>query len=579
MNVVPASHRAKKLAIHMGDDAGRQVDLMLQRQNTHGRNATRRDVSAGALGCLTATLPVQGNICFFIGAPINGPDIREITDADAAARLFPEFDGAFVGVFWDARQQVLVIATDCLGMQPLYMRHGADEVTWVSETKALRGAPDLAAWGAFISLGHPIGGRSLMHDLARVPPASILTYDCARKQLDIRRYWQWPAPSEVWRNYDFLTALERDIQACASFGDPGTLLLSGGFDSRLLLFLLKRAGLPVNALIVAHDDEHGDADGRFAEAVAKLAGASFRKVCPAPDFFSSSAYLDYLRASDVGYPSLDLFIAKVASQIDGTVVWDGLVPGCVFMPLHQPEGGFDAYLRQEIRGPDSPGWSAAKYLFKREVVEAMREGFAQDLQAEVSRLPRNAHGLARFVIENRSRHRAAMNPLKVYANRADAFVPGLSKDFMAHAATIPFTEKRHGRFYRQLFAQLDKKALNIPFLSGGKLMKGRSISPGCERERLRNFYYKQRARHPRLFPGTRHLADVRHSTFLGGHLLEAPDEWLDPSSLDRLTAPGADDQAVWKLLFHWKAWQSVHEGRLEQVLAPCRNAKTSPASE
>jgi hypothetical protein len=543
---------------------------MLERQNLNGQASSQCDVPVGAIGCLGGVLSGQDNVCLFTGAPINGPDIQEIVDAHAAARLFSMYDGAFAGVFWDARQQVLVVATDCLGMQPLYMRHAGGELTLVSETKAIRGAPDLAAWGAFISIGHPIGERSLMSGLVRVPPASVLTYDCARGRLDIQRYWQWPDPSDAWRDYDFLASLEQDIRAYAAFGNPGTLLLSGGFDSRLLLFLLERAGVQADALIVAHEEEHDDADGRIAETVAARAGVPFRKVYPPSNFFSSPAYLDYLRASDAGYPSLDLFIAKVASQIDGGAVWDGLVPGFVFMPLHQPEGGFDAYLRQEIRGPDSVIWHAAETLFKPEVVAEMREGFAQDLRGEVSRLPHDSHGLSRFVIENRSRNRASMNPLKVYANRADAFTPGLSKEFMAHAATIPFEEKHHARFYRRLFAQLDKRSSDVPFLSGGDLMKGAWFSAAYCREALRNAYTNQRTRHPSLFPGTRRILAER-STFLAENLFEDSGGWLNPEVMTKLQSGHAGNYAAWKLLFHWKAWQWVHEGKLERVLGASKS--------
>src|SRR5699024_6658974 len=155
-------------------------------------------------------------------------------------RLFPTYDGAFTGVFWDEQQNVLVVATDCLGMQPLYMRHDDGGLTLASDTKAVPGEPDLAAWGAFLSIGHPIGNRSLVNEVKRVPAASILTDDCSRQRLDIRSYWEWPEPSDAWQRYDFLAALEADVQAYAALGDPGTLLLSGGFDSRLLLFLLKR---------------------------------------------------------------------------------------------------------------------------------------------------------------------------------------------------------------------------------------------------------------------------------------------------------------------------------------------------
>ncbi|HET7662505.1 MAG TPA: hypothetical protein VFK31_02605, partial [Rhodanobacteraceae bacterium] len=550
---MPATHRADKLAIHFGANASQRVRTMLQRQNLGSQPISQREVSSGAIGCLGhAEIPEQGNLLFFAGLPIHGPDIHQIVDTDTAARCLPNYDGAFAGVFWDEQQSTLTVVTDCLGMQPLYMRNVDGELTLVSATAAMHGDPDLAAWGAFVSLGHPIGERSLMNGLQRVPPASILTWDSAQRRLDIRRHWHWPEASEAWRNFDFLDALERDIRAYAAFETRGTMLLSGGFDSRLLLFLLDRAHLPTDALIVAHTDEHNDADGRLAEAVATVLNVRHRKAHPPADFFSSRAYLDYLRASDVGFPSLDLFIAKVASQIDAPAVWDGLAPGFVFMPLHQHDGGFDAYRQHEVRGRDSAIWRAAKILFKAEVVDAMLEGFSDDFRSETSRLPQDMHGLARFVIENRSRNRASMNPLKVYASRTDAFTPGLSKDFMDHAATIPFAEKRNGHFYSDLFARLDRRALAIPFLSGGELMRGSSAS-AYWRERARAQFHAQRTRHPKLFPGAPPPRSER-SAFLGAHLLE-PDPWLNPELHDKLKAITSDNYLAWKLLFHWKAWQ------------------------
>lgn len=548
MPIVPEAYLVKKIAIHIGADASHQVATMLDRQNLDGMTASRRDFAFGAIGCLGGgPLPAQGNLCFFTGVPINGSDTDELIDAKAAARLFGTWDGAFNGIFWDAEQEVLVVATDCLGMQPLYMQQTDDELTLVSETKAMRGDPDLAAWGAFISIGHPIGERSLMSGLQRVPPASVLTYDCARRRLDIFRYWDWPEPSNAWNNYDFLDALERDICGYAALTDQSTLLLSGGFDSRLLLHLLQRSNVPVDALIVAHQDVYGDADGRLAEAAAKRTGARYQKAWPPENFFSSQAYLDYLRDSDVGYPSLDLFIAKVASQIESNAVWDGLVPGFVFMSPHQPEGSFDAYLQQEIPGPDSTIWRAARTLFRREIVDAMSEGFTNDLQAEVSRHQQNAYGLAQLFIENRMRHRPAMNPLKIYANRTRAFTPGLSKNFMSHAAIIPFEEKQHGRFYRSLFSQLDNRSLTIPFLSGEELLKNAKFGPAYYRQRLLISAYNYRARHPTLFPGMRPHQPER-SGFIGSHLFQDEGKWLKPNVHEKLTTVNTDNYVVWRLL-------------------------------
>lgn len=562
---VPVTHRAKKLSIHIGVGARERVRAMLDRQDLNGLPASQRELPSGAIGCLGgSTIPTQGNVCFFAGLPINGPDVGRLIDADAAARLFPEYDGAFVGVFWDEQRETLVVVNDFLGMQPLYLRDVDGELTLVSETKAIEGDPDLAAWGAVLSLGRPIGERSLVNGLKRVPPASIVTYDCARRRLEIRRYWDWPEPSDAWRDYDFLDALERDMHAYVAFGEPGTVLLSGGFDSRMLVFLLRRAAIPAGALIVSHEDELDDTDGRFAERVAGLAGLPYRKVRPRRDFFSSTDYLDYLRASDAGFPSMDLFIAKVAAQIECAAVWDGLT-GSVFHAEYQPEGGFAEFLPDRVQGPDSLAWRAARIVFKPAVVEAMREGFEADLRAEVAGLPPDVFGVTRFVIEDRIRNRPAMNPLKVYANRTNVFTPGLSKNFIAHAVVIPPEAKRRDRFYRDLFARLDKRALTVPFLSGGKLMANKGTSPAYWREWLRIEFDKHRSRHPRWFPVVRR-PQSEISAFIGKHLLVDGDRWLDPQLPAKLTEVTAANYAAWKLLFHWKAWQWVHDGRLGSML-------------
>ncbi len=569
MNVVPATHRAKKLAIHIGPDGARRVGTMLERQNLNKFQVSQRELASGAIGCLGIELPVSGDICFFTGAPINGPDVKELVDADTAARLFPSYDGPFAGVFWDARREVLTVATDCLGMQPLYIGFADGELILTSDTKAINGEPDLSAWGAFISMGHPIGKRSLMHGLQRVPPATILTYDVARRQLETRRYWQWPEPSDAWRDFDFLTSLERDLHAYTAFGNTATLLLSGGFDSRLFLFLLQRAGISASGLIVAHEDEFSDADGRLAEAIAESTGLPFRKAYPPLDFFSSPAYLDYLKVIDAGFPSLDLFIAKVVSQVGCAAVWEGLIPAIAFNTPHQVEGGFDSYRKQEIRGPESGIWRAAQILFKPEALKVMFTGFSEDLEAEISRQPQDMHGVLRFIIENRSRNRIAMNPLKAYANYTDAFTPGLSKDLMAHASVIPFSERKNAKFYRSMLAQLDNRSLKVPFLSGGELVRGNRMNPSYYRERWRASMATCRTRHPRLFLAEQASKHAR-SSFLGRSLCEDNDQWLNPNVGEKLKTPGPENYLAWKLLFHWKAWRWVHDGRLEQILGSPR---------
>jgi hypothetical protein len=96
-------------------------------------------------------------------------------------------------------------------------------------------------------------------------------------------------------------------------------------------------------------------------------------------------------------------------------------------------------------------------------------------------------------------------------------------------------------------------------------MTGERFSPAYFRELLHNAYYKHRARHPSLFPGRRRFASER-SAFLGEHLFDDSDGWLDPQARERLKSASADNYAAWKLLFHWKVWQWVHAGTLNPML-------------
>lgn len=561
---VPSTCRAKKLAIHMGAGSPARVGEMLERQ-AFSFPTSQRDIAGGTIGCVgNSVLPAQGNVCFFTGAPINGPSVDALAGADSAGRLLPQYDGPFVGVYWDAACEILTIVTDCLGMQPLYIRRAEGELTLVSETKALHGEPDIAAWGAFISMGHSIGERTLMDGLRHVPPASVLTYTRSTDQLSTKRYWSWPNPSDAWRRYDFLEALEADIRGYSGYGAAGTVLLSGGFDSRLLLFLLLRAGVDTDALIVAHEDEFDDADGRLAQAVAELTRVSFRRAYPDADFFSTQAFVDYLRDSDAAFPSLGLFIAKVASQIRSPAVWEGLIPAIAFNTPHQTPGGFDDYRRHEIRSPDSTAWRAAKTLFRPEIAEAMLDGFSDDLRAAVSEQVQDMFGVLRFIIEHRSRNRTGMNPLKVFSNRAEAFTPGLSKDLMTHAAMIPFEERHRAKFYKRMLGQLDKRTLSLPFLSGGELVRNARISPRYYGELGRAAYTRLCARHPRLVPGK--LAHkTEYSSLLGRHLFEGGDDWLNPEAYRQMITVTPRNYMAWKLLFHWKAWRQLHNSRFDEL--------------
>lgn len=543
-----------KIAIDIGGDT---VDRMLSAQEIRPAGRTISRIDGGSIGCLGgAPHRSNGNVLAIAGLPVPAPG--HVTGHADAARLLPQCDGAFAAVFWDAADRKLVVVTDFLGLKPLYIERTPGRLRLASETKAFgRDTPDLSAWGAFLAFGHTIGDRTLVAGVERVPPATVLVYEPATDTLQSHCYWQWPADRHPVHPSDLLDALRRSVAAYAGSGPAGAVLLSGGFDSRLILYLLKDGGLTARALIVGHRDELFDADGRFAKAVAAATRTPYRYARPPADFFSTRQYLEYLAASDAATPSLYLFIAQIAQFIDDVAVWEGLVPGFALMPLHQPRGGFAAYLQQECRGRDAAIWRAAGELFRDDVVRDMYDGFQTDLWKELARYPDDGYGVSQFVIGNRSRNRTAINPFKVFSNVCQVYTPGLTRDFIALASCIPYEDKAGARFYLDLMRELCPESLTVPFLSGGKFYDG-------EGRRLRAALHAAIARADRFV--TRHPRAARllglggtkfaRSTLLDGPGMNTPDPLLkfDPAARTGLSATAE------KLLFHWQAWKHVHSG-------------------
>jgi hypothetical protein len=288
---------------------------------------------------------------------------------------------------------------------------------------------------------------------------------------------------------------------------------------------------------------------------------------PRPDFFSTSEYLDYVRTSGLASPSLYLFIAQLSSCLRAGVdaVWDGIFPGCALFPVHQHPGGFDAYLQHAAR-TDTPLWTAARRLFRPDVVMAMAEAFRETLATERAKYADDESGVSQFVVRNRTRHRIAPNPLQVFSNDVIPLAPGLSKSFWAAAAAIPTEMKRGHQLYRRLFERRFPRALDVPAVSGGTIDRFSSrIDWDVMTARLADFL-QQRPRLSSLLPRGR-LPAARfwtRSAFLDQCLasLDSHDAFLNPDAVARLRGEGASsDEGVEKqreLLFYWQM-QSANE--------------------
>jgi len=559
------------------------------------------DIASGALGWLTTfdratTIPMartgtNGNVLLVSGVPVDlGGDLdRRLTrvaegDYREAAQSLSELDGAFAIVFWDAANRKLVVVTDFLGMQPLYtlpLPDGfclATEMRATAESGHCRIELDPLGWAMLVCLGHVAEDVTSLRGVRRVPAASVMIYDDATHQWETSTYWRWPEPQPALQleridTGELLDPFRRHLLAYEAHHRNAVVLLSGGFDSRLILATLAREGRRPRGLALSHANDTDDADGRLAVKLARTYGIDYELVQPTPNFYSSPGYVDYVMMNEMGTPSFGLFIAQLAAAITGRAeaVWEGVAPAYSLRTVHQGLGGFDAFFRAQSHAFEATTWEALRRVFAPPLVRSMEEGFRDFMTRSQRAFTDDEFGVAEFVTRNRMRNRTGPNPLKVYANDAAPFTPGLSRGVWAVTAGIPFAAKAGFGLYLEIFRKHFPDLVWLPFCSDGNLYKtSDAFNVEYSLLKLRGWmmdqYYVGRV--VRRLGWRPVLAGESHDTI--GRAIRTVDTEhadLNPDGVASVLKDGREDgnpvtriAKTW--LFYWQLWRGVMDGSL-----------------
>ncbi len=600
-----------KLAVCFGRDGidHRAIALRMAeaecfpRLQTHGVST----VGSGSIGYVSGSdrfsrVPMKresesGNVLIVTGVPIH-PDCRldatleQIVSGDyrRAAGLLSGLDGAFAAAFWDNTDRKLLVVNDFLGAQPTYYlrRDGvfvlSSEIRAIAASGLVNVAMNPAAWGSFMSLGLALGEGTQMAGVARMTGATVLIYDPVEDALASSKHWRHPDGDPGMDVDDVDTGrlvdlIARDARAYGEHVPRATLLLSGGFDSRLILSVLRREKIDFDVLIVENEGHYFGADSLFARKVAeRLVEGTVTTVRPPLDFNNTKAYLEYLIMNEAATPSLSLFIPRVAAAVHPGMeaVWDGLFPGhSLTAGYEEAAGGFDGFLKK-TRLLDRRGlWPAAPVVFSRSMNDDMYEGLRTQVETERRCCPDDGFAARRFLWRNRMVARISPNPMKVFANRALPFTPACSHEYWDIVSRIPFDVRAHHRLYRKIYQRHFPEAARTPFCDEKGTYSLRRLAPGI---RLRNAayltaYYCRRVKRLPAVEGVlrrlRRPGGAGNGKSLMLRILAAVDPGHPELNADGVRAilsapPGCDGatQLARKLLFYWQAWRLIMTGRL-----------------
>jgi asparagine synthase (glutamine-hydrolysing) len=197
-------------------------------------------------------------------------------------RLLPRLDGMFAFVVWDARERVLFAARDRLGVKPFFYStaSGFAFASTLAPFLRLPGFPrrlDFEAVRDYLAFQVALAPHSFLADVRQLSPASLLRWQARDGRLEVRRYWNIPAPGsaapareELVDRIDALLAANVRRQLVADV--PLGAFLSGGIDSSLMVHYMAQAGArPLKTFSMRFAQEDYD-ETAHALAVARHLG-------------------------------------------------------------------------------------------------------------------------------------------------------------------------------------------------------------------------------------------------------------------------------------------------------------------
>jgi asparagine synthase (glutamine-hydrolysing) len=193
-------------------------------------------------------------------------------------RLLERCRGMFAFAIWDNPQGTLTLVRDRLGVKPLVYAERDGTIAFASTVRALHDAGfatevDPEAVLEFLEFGWVGEERCIYAGAKKVPAAGKIVWRNGQKQESI--YWKPPAAST--RTLSFEQALEQtehlllDAVRLRLIADvPIGSLLSGGIDSALVAWALKRLNANVKCFTVGTPGHPADESGDAARTAQTL---------------------------------------------------------------------------------------------------------------------------------------------------------------------------------------------------------------------------------------------------------------------------------------------------------------------
>ena len=377
-------------------------------------------------------------------------------------------NGVFALAAIDHERRRCTLAVDRLGIRPLLFAADESGVAFANDLAAVaawRPAPravDHDAVQELVAIGFPLGDRTALLDVQRVPPGSWIELTPGGRR--VTRYWSVaelpaprPQPLEGFVDESRVRLREAIVRLARLGEGPSLCLLSSGYDSRRILLEGHAVGVPFETMSVVWP--YGARDGTsidppVIEALCRRLGVAGHLV-PAPgpaeredlerDRRLRDALLDFQVAGRD-----HIWVVPLLAQLPtapGRVNFDGIAGDTFFnnpfYALPRPVWGrwrLDDEMLAAI-APRHAYWDQIwQGLISRPLVDRLRDA--------LNGLPEGPARLSYFFLLGRTRRGPALLPYGLLDLRIESVCPYLDNDVMDHAWTMDPVLKGQMRLQR-----------------------------------------------------------------------------------------------------------------------------------
>ncbi len=250
-------------------------------------------------------------------------------------RALSRCDGAFSLVHLAAGGARLLLATDHLGVRPLYYSITPTLVVFSSVFRLLERLPglrrtlDVRGVMEHATLGYCLGNRTPISEIKRLGPAEVLsTY--RNGDIAVEKYFSWERDIAVYEKEAEVSErtayelFERAVTRRLRSDKSAIAFLSGGLDSRCIVSVLRSKGVPVRTY---NFPVPGEQDEIFASRFAEAAGTEHHVIARREPMSLREGSWSFLLSDELGRSGVagDLARPKLVWSGDGGSVGVGAV--------------------------------------------------------------------------------------------------------------------------------------------------------------------------------------------------------------------------------------------------------------